>query len=120
MPDYSLADNPSTLRFIFYPREDVTPCPENAFDLLVPVGSEVSIACRFHVGHREWPWILFFHGNGEVVSDYDEVASVYHEKKLNLAVADYRGYGASSWSSDPFRSCSRCSRPIGGDEEGAQ
>jgi pimeloyl-ACP methyl ester carboxylesterase len=96
VPDYSLADHPSTLRFIFYPREDVTPCPENAFDLQVPVGSHAAIACRFHVGHQEWPWILFFHGNGEVVSDYDEVASVYHEKKLNLAVADYRGYGASS------------------------
>jgi uncharacterized protein len=96
MPDYSLADNPSTLRFIFYPREDVTPCPANAFDLHVPVGSQAAIICRFHVGHQEWPWILFFHGNGEVVSDYDEVASVYHEKNLNLAVADYRGYGASS------------------------
>ena len=96
MPDYSLADHPATLRFIFYPRKDVTPCPENAFDLHVPVGLQVAIACRFHVGHPEWPWILLFHGNGEVVSDYDEVASVYHQKRLNLAVADYRGYGASS------------------------
>ena len=96
MPDYSLADHPSTLRFIFYPREDVTPCPGNAFDLNIAVGLQATIACRFHVGHPEWPWILFFHGNGEVVSDYDEVAPVYHEKKLNLAVADYRGYGAST------------------------
>jgi len=96
MPDYSLADHPSTLRFIFYPREDATPCPKNAFDLHVPVDSQAAIACRFHVGHPEWPWILFFHGNGEVVSDYDEVAPVYQEKKLNLAVADYRGYGASN------------------------
>jgi len=48
------------------------------------------------MGHQEWPWILFFHGNGEVVSDYDEVSLFYHEKGLNLVVADYRGYGVSS------------------------
>jgi pimeloyl-ACP methyl ester carboxylesterase len=30
------------------------------------------------------------------VSDYDEVSSFYHQKRLNLVVADYRGYGGSS------------------------
>jgi alpha-beta hydrolase superfamily lysophospholipase len=48
------------------------------------------------MGHHEWPWILFFHGNGEVVSDYDEISPLYHQKKINLVVADYRGYGAST------------------------
>jgi alpha-beta hydrolase superfamily lysophospholipase len=48
------------------------------------------------MGHQEWPWILFFHGNGEVVSDYDEISPFYHQKGLNLVVADYRGYGVSS------------------------
>jgi pimeloyl-ACP methyl ester carboxylesterase len=31
-----------------------------------------------------------------VVSDYDEMSPFYHQKKINLVVADYRGYGASS------------------------
>jgi alpha-beta hydrolase superfamily lysophospholipase len=57
--------------------------------------NRVSITCRFHIGGRQWPWILFFHGNGEVVSDYDEIAPFYHERGLNLGVADYRGYGTS-------------------------
>jgi alpha-beta hydrolase superfamily lysophospholipase len=48
------------------------------------------------MGHHKWPWILFFHGNGEVVSDYDEISPLYHQKELNLVVADYRGYGVSS------------------------
>jgi pimeloyl-ACP methyl ester carboxylesterase len=48
------------------------------------------------MGHHEWPWILFFHGNGEVVSDYDEISPLYHQKELNLVVADYRGYGLST------------------------
>ena len=95
MIDYSPIDQPSLLQFIFYPRKDFTPCPGNAFDLSVEVGDDVSIFCRFYVGHGEWPWILFFHGNGEVTSDYDDISPFYHQKKINLVVADYRGYGAS-------------------------
>jgi hypothetical protein len=94
--DYSPIDQPSILRFIFYPRKDFTECPGNAFDLSVSVGDHFSISCRFYLGHHEWPWILFFHGNGEAVSDYDEISPFYHQKRLNLVVADYRGYGASS------------------------
>jgi len=30
-----------------------------------------------------------------VVSDYDEIAPFYHERRLNIGVADYRGYGTS-------------------------
>jgi pimeloyl-ACP methyl ester carboxylesterase len=96
MIDYSSLDQPFLLRFIFYPRKDFTLCPGNAFDVSVAVGDGVSISCRFYMGHNEWPWILFFHGNGEVVSDYDEISTFYHQKRLNLVVADYRGYGASN------------------------
>ena len=96
MIDYSSLDLPFLLQFIFYPRKDFTPCPKNAFDLSVAVGDTVSVSCRFYTGHREWPWILYFHGNGEVVSDYDEISPFYHQRKMNLVVADYRGYGASS------------------------
>ena len=95
MTDYSPIDQPTLLKYIFYPREDFTSCPRNAFDLFVAVEDRVSISCRFYMGHHEWPWILFFHGNGEVVSDYDEISPFYHQKRLNLVVADYRGYGAS-------------------------
>jgi hypothetical protein len=31
-----------------------------------------------------------------VVSDYDEIAPLYHQRRLNLIVADYRGYGESN------------------------
>jgi alpha-beta hydrolase superfamily lysophospholipase len=95
VPDYSVIDQPSVLMFIFYPRKDFTLCPENGFDLLAPVENHVSIHCRFYAGNQQWPWILFFHGNGEVVSDYDEIAPFYHQRRLNLVVADYRGYGKS-------------------------
>jgi len=98
MTDYSQIDQSPLLSFLFYPRGDTTPCPEGAFDLLAPVEKEISVACRFYTGHPGWPWILFFHGNGEVASDYDEIAPFYHQREINLAVADYRGYGASGGS----------------------
>jgi uncharacterized protein len=60
------------------------------------VDDHVSIHCRFYIGDQRWPWILFFHGNGEVVSDYDETAPLYHQRGINLVVADYRGYGNSN------------------------
>ena len=96
MIDYSPLDQPFLRQFIFYPRKDFTPCPGNAFDLFIWVADGVSISCRFYTGQHEWPWVLFFHGNGEVVSDYDEISPFYHQKELNLVVADYRGYGVSS------------------------
>jgi alpha-beta hydrolase superfamily lysophospholipase len=96
MIDYSSLDQPFLLQFIFYPRRDFTPCPGNGFDLAVWVGDGISISCRFYKDDPKWPWILFFHGNGEVVSDYDQISPFYHQKELNLVVADYRGYGVSS------------------------
>lgn len=96
MPDYSAIDRSTALSYIFYPRNDFTESPENAFDFPIPVEENVSILCRFYGGYQQGPWILFFHGNGEVVSDYDEVAPFYNRKGLNIVVADYRGYGMSS------------------------
>jgi uncharacterized protein len=43
-----------------------------------------------------WGDILFFHGNGEIVSDYNEVAPFYTDRGLNFIPVDYRGYGQST------------------------
>jgi len=98
MPDLSLIDQPHILAFFFYPRQDYNKCPDNAFDFLVPVEKDISISCRFYAGDKTWPSILYFHGNGEVAFDYDGIAPFYHHKKINLVVADYRGYGRSQGS----------------------
>ena len=93
----SFLDRPEILRFIFYPRieEDPTPRTPGATNVWVPIGDEVTIGCRFHHAHEKGPNILFFHGNGEIVSDYDFIASLYVDRGMNLFVADYRGYGFS-------------------------
>jgi uncharacterized protein len=98
MADHSSIDQSPLVGFLFYPRRDFSPCPEGAFDLFVPVAPDIYISTRFYGKDKGWPWILYFHGNGEVVSDYDEIAPLYHRHEVNLVVADYRGYGASGGS----------------------
>ena len=98
MPDYSVIDYPPIISILFYPRRDFSPCPENAFDIEIPVEEDILVAARFYSKGLDCPTILYFHGNGEVVYDYDYVAPVYNDLDLNLVVADYRGYGASTGS----------------------
>jgi pimeloyl-ACP methyl ester carboxylesterase len=94
-PDYALPDRLGVSDWIFYPRPDVRPPPPGAADHAIEVAPGISVASRFYPADPTFPSILFFHGNGEVAGDYDEIAPLYHRARLNLWVADYRGYGAS-------------------------
>ena len=94
--DYSVIDRPEILQFMFYPRTDWVPPPPGAFDYSISVGEDVSISCRFFICSKDSPSILYFHGNGEVVSDYNWTAPLYHQEGINLFVAEYRGYGSST------------------------
>lgn len=97
MIDYTAIDNsPELMSFVFYPRKGVDDCPPFASDLLIKVDGDIAVSCRFYSQDLDNPWILYFHGNGEIVSDYDTIALFYLQMKLNLVVADYRGYGISS------------------------
>jgi alpha-beta hydrolase superfamily lysophospholipase len=107
-----MMDRPEILYRLFFPRResDLTDVP-NAVTIRIEVGEDVSIGCRFYPVRTDGPNILYFHGNGETVPDYDYEAPVYGERGLNLFVADYRGYGFS----DGEPSCSamiRDSHPI--------
>jgi len=96
--DYSALDRPDILGFVFYPRRYRTSPPAGAGDHEVPVEDGVSIWCRFYPAGESAPTILFFHGNGEVVYDYDDIAPLYNREGMGLFVADYRGYGQSGGS----------------------
>ncbi len=88
-------DNPFVTQFIFYPRKDFTQPPPNAADCFVNVEPGVYVHTRLYAVDKAAPTILYFHGNGEVVSDHDDIGPVYNRFGVNLLVADYRGYGAS-------------------------
>ena len=85
---------------LFYPRRDLQrePFVPNAINHSVAVEEGIQIVCRFYIAGKDCPSILFFHGNGETVGDYDYVAPFYNERGINLFVSDYRGYGLSGGS----------------------
>ncbi len=94
---YGAIDKTPLPGYLFYPRHDYRPGPDNAEDMMVAVEGDIAVHVRFYsCGQVISPWILYFHGNGEVVSDYDGIAPLYNRLGVNLAVADYRGYGKSS------------------------
>lgn len=92
--DYSLLDRPEIRSVMFYPRQDRSPAPPGSQEIMVEVEPGVQVHCRWHpAGGADTPAILFFHGNGEVVADYDDIAMVYRQIGVGLFAADYRGYG---------------------------
>jgi len=104
--DYSALDRPEVLMFLFHPRPepnglqfqtaDRTGQLPNVTDVMIPVAEDVAIGTRFHMADKSGGNILFFHGNGEIVADYDELGGLYNKMGINFLAVDYRGYGRSS------------------------
>jgi len=90
----SLFDSPEFNERLFFPRPDRSRTPDGAIDLDVP-GDE-TLHVRWHRGPAGAPTLLLFHGNGEIVSDYDRSAREFAAAGVGLAVMDFRGYGRST------------------------
>lgn len=91
-PDYSSLDRPEVLAFLFHPRQEYPgqAAPGSARDISIPVAGEVAVGARFHTAHPVGPNILFFHGNGEIVADYDDLGQIYNQMGVNFLPVDYR------------------------------
>jgi len=98
MKNLSVLDHPLVLSHLFHPRveDSLRQAKNNREDILIPVDRGVEIGASFHFVNKAAPVILFFHGNGEIVSDYDDLGCLFNEKGLNFFVVDYRGYGRST------------------------
>lgn len=96
--NYSAFDSPEILPYLFHPRsEDFSSSSvKNATDMLIPVEDDLFVGARLHHADKTAPTLLFFHGNGEIVSDYDELGQMYSHIGTNFLPVDYRGYGRSS------------------------
>ena len=80
---------------LFFPRADASPPPEGATDRMIEVdGARLHV--RLHPAPGAAGTLLLFHGNGEVVADYDDTAAGFARAGVALAVMDYRGYGRST------------------------
>ena len=98
-PDYSLYDLPQVSQYLFHPRPEWESAPSSRFqELLIPVEDGIHIGGRFYLIEKDAPNILFFHGNGEIVADYDDIAQLYGQMNINFFPVDYRGYGKSNGS----------------------
>jgi fermentation-respiration switch protein FrsA (DUF1100 family) len=95
---YSALDCPQVLTRLFHPRREWTMVESAslASELLIPVAKDVAVGARMHASGKAAPTILFFHGNGEIVADYDDLGPVYNRMGINFLPVDYRGYGRSS------------------------
>ena len=80
--------------FLFHPRKAAEPIGEK--DVLIPVNENSKVGVRFHLVNLKAPNILFFHGNGEIAPEYDDIASIYNQREINFIIADFRGYGFSN------------------------
>lgn len=68
--------------------------PETVFRF-IEVENGVRIGCGFWPVGKEYPTLLYFHGNGETAGIHEWIAPYYNQRKINLFVSDYRGYGVS-------------------------
>ena len=96
--DYSLLDQPAISKFLFHPRPEFGQS-ESATDdslIMIPVDANIHIGARFHLTENSGVNILFFHGNGEIVADYDDFGQIINQMGINFLAVDYRGYGCSA------------------------
>lgn len=96
--DYVALDVPEVLLRLFHPRPELALFnpPTSAQELRIPVDPGVAIGGRFYAAGTKAPTLLFFHGNGEIVADYEDLGPLYTQQGLNFFPVDYRGYGRST------------------------
>lgn len=100
LPKFDLLDRKEIRNILFHPRR----VPEAGAErpgvrvvyMTMPDG--VRLAGRLHMATATAPLLLFFHGNGEVSSDYDVIGPVYTNIGVSFLVMDFRGYGMSAGS----------------------
>jgi pimeloyl-ACP methyl ester carboxylesterase len=97
MSDYSRYDQPEITNSLFYPRSEEQPSltGKNIIELSIPVDDGIHIGGKIFIAGAAAPSILFFHGNGEIVIDYDDLGPMYVNIGINFIPVDFRGYGRS-------------------------
>ena len=90
-------DHPNIARVLFHPQPLFGPVYSNSTVRLVDVEVEpgLSLGGRLYPTEEDSPALLYFHGNGEIAANYDDVAPLYRCLEITLLVMDYRCYGRS-------------------------
>lgn len=87
----SMLDNPLLASRYFFPR------PGSLKDPFVVQVDGAELHCSYHDPHPEGFTLVFFHGNGEIVADYEgPFVDMMSRAGLNIVMVSYRGYGDST------------------------
>ncbi|MDG4585165.1 MAG: alpha/beta fold hydrolase [Candidatus Competibacter sp.] len=90
-------DRPEILACLFHPRSGYHLGDQaNGDDLCIPVGDGVTVGGCCYRADAKAITLLYFHGNGEIIDDYDDLGLIYVQRGINFLVVDYRGYGQST------------------------
>lgn len=93
-----LLDNPELVATLFFPRqaEPSFDGSNGIYDGTIPVDRDVVLGYRFYAQQKHSPVVVYFHGNGEITTDYDGIYPEFRDIGLSLLVVDFRGYGWST------------------------
>lgn len=87
----SLFDHPVVSQRYFFPRSGAPSQGQTTIDV-----DNIKLRCARFEHDANWPWVIYFHGNGEIVSDYvPEFVQFFKQMQTNSFFAEYRGYGNS-------------------------
>ena len=96
-PNYTALDRPEVSARLFHPRkESFISSSHPGLDVMIPVSDNDNVGGKFHMAQTDMPTFIFFHGNGEIVADYDDLGPIYNTLGINFIPVDYRGYGRST------------------------
>jgi hypothetical protein len=91
----SIFDSDEFNQNLFFPRLDNSTVPNRADDIFIKVENNCNVHARCYKNSEAKFTILFFHGNGEIVSDYNGLAEHFISFGCEFIVCDFRGYGRS-------------------------
>ncbi len=91
----SVFDSPQFNTNLFFPRPDRLAPPGGSDEIYIEVEPGTQIHVRRYPSSGARFSLLYFHGNGEIVSDYDEISKAFSYLGAEFIASDYRGYGRS-------------------------
>jgi alpha-beta hydrolase superfamily lysophospholipase len=96
-PTLELLDRLEVLSVLFHPRREagLPQLSAGVHTVRLEVEDNLHIGGKIFAAAPGAPVVIFFHGNGEIASDYEPIAPLFRRLGLTLFVIDYRGYGMS-------------------------
>ncbi|MGM0418236.1 MAG: alpha/beta hydrolase [Thermodesulfobacteriota bacterium] len=88
-------DTPEINTYVFHPRKAFSD-EASSETLFIDVEKDIKIGASFFEAGKNDPFILYFHGNGEIVPEYIELGRIFTKNNINFMPVDYRGYGFSN------------------------